>query len=320
MRLLRLIPTLALLAYSGPALAAGACGLTITASNFTINWTTSFLTQAVSFTVEKANATTCDYWVGITKGAAASAATRRMANGAKLLPYQVYKTNALANILKDSSDAPITSSNEVITDTFPAGTNILHTLQYFFDIPSSGSMDSTIVKDGTYTDTYTLNVYEGSDPTVAGPTPVTSSTITVTTIVPTIIRLSMVPQGGTFDDASINRTINFGVMSPGQSSNFDIRVRTNAGFSLAFSSANDGKMKPPAIPTSAGVPYLFYVNNALLDLSASSGTPVTVPSVSGETSMQGLVYPVKIVIGSFAATTIGGAQSDSITITATSIE
>lgn len=309
-----------LLVTSSQAQAAGICDLAIIANNFTVNWDLNFASQAISFTLNKPNAVACDFWVGITKGGAASAATRRMTTGTAQLPYQVYKTNALVNILKDSSDAPITTADEVITGGFPAGTNLTQVLQYFFDIPSSGSMSPTIAKSGSYTDTYTLNVYEGSDPTVPGPVPVTSAVVIVTTTVSKIIKLSLVPQGGIFDDASLNRNISFGVLSPGQSSSFDARVRTNAGFVLSFSSTNNGKMKPPAIPTSAGVPYSFYVNGGLLDMSNSAAVPVTIPAIPGATPVQGLAYPIRIVIGSFAATTIGGAQEDNITITATTTE
>ena len=221
--------------YTIPAVAN--CGLTLTASNISINWDLNFSTQAIQFTLQKANAPACDFWIGFTKGGGANATNRRMTAGSSILPYQLYKDNGYSKVLKDSNDAPINNSDEVLNGSFPAGTNITQTLLYFFDIPANGSTTPILIKDGSYTDSFTMNVYEGSDPTVASPSPVTSSGITVTAVVPKMIKMALVSSGGPFDSSAISKSINFGTLSPGQSSSFDLRVRTNAGFTVSFSSA-----------------------------------------------------------------------------------
>src|SRR5690606_6395492 len=99
------------------------------------------------------------------------------------------------------------------------------------------------------------------------------------------------------------------------------RVRTNAGFSVTFSSANNGKLKPVNPLTNSQVPYMFYANSALLDLSNSLSVPVVGLTGSGQTNLDGLAYPIRIVIGSLTAPNIlGGPHQDSITITATTTE
>lgn len=303
---------------SGPAQAA--CGLSIVANPITIAWDTNFVTQAISFTLTKADALACPMWVGFTKGGGASAATRRAVVGANQLTYQLYKEASLTNILKDSSDAAIGSVNEVISDTIPAGINAQVTYLYYFNVPVASSIAPTIVRAGVYTDSFTLNVYEGADPLVPAPTPVTSAAVAVSVTVPEILKTAMVPTGGGFEEASPGRSIDFGVLQPGQARGFDFRVRTNAGFDVTFSSANNGKFKPPANPASPGVSYQFYANGVLLDLSNSAAVPVRGLGgpVVGDftTGMQGAGYPIRIVVGSFAAATVvGGDVEDTITVT-----
>jgi spore coat protein U-like protein len=301
--------------------ALAACGLSVNAGNITINWDMTFALQSINFTVTKSDNAACDYWVGITKGGAATAANRRAVSGTRQLAYQLYKDNARTQILKDTSDAPITSNNEVLNTAFPVGTNITQTLQYFLDIPSSSSLAPTIVKDGAYVDTYTLNVYEGSDPTLVGATPVTSASVTLTVNVPKMIRLSMVSSGGAFDDASLNRNVDMGTLITGTSATFDLRVRTNAGFEVTFSSAGNGKMRKTGVTTGPGVPYILYANGTALDLSNSATVPVTGLSGTGETSTNGLAYPIRIVIDNYTPAQFpGGHKEDNILVTATTTE
>lgn len=301
--------------------AYAACGLSISAGNVSVNWNLNYSLQSVQFTLQKSAAQACDFWVGFTKGGAGSAATRRVTSGTRTLSYQLYSDNSRTLMLQDNTDTTITNPNQVLTGGFQTGTNLSQTLLYYLDIPFSNATSPTIVKDGSYTDTYTMNVYEGSDPTLAGATPVVSVTVTLTVTVPKMINLSLVNTGGAFDQSSINRNIDFGNLAAGQSSTFDLRIRTNAGFSVTFSSGGNGVMHRPPATTGPGVPYTMYVNGVALNLSSSAGTPVVGLSGSGETPLQGLGYPVQVVIGSFTnALLVGGQHQDSILITATTTE
>lgn len=324
MRNLSKLLVLAIGSLANSASVWAACGLSIAANPISINWDTSFATQGISFTLTKTDAGTCDYFVGFTKGGAASAATRRAISGANQITYQLYKENALTNVLKDPSDAAITSSNEVFSGQLPAGVGAQLTLVYYFNVPLSSSITPSIVKAGTYTDTFTINVYEGADPLVPGPTPVTSANVAVTVTVPEILKMSLVATGAGFDEAGLNRSIDFGMLSAGQTRTFDIRIRTNAGFDVTFSSANNGVLKPVANPASTGLAYQFYANGVLLNLTNSLAVPVRGlggPGVGNfETDLQGVAYPIRIVVGSFAgASVLGGEAQDTITITTTTL-
>lgn len=318
----KLIPIFVFLAaFLLPSESHSACGLTLTASNIVINWDLNFSTQAIQFTLQKVNNPACDYWIGFTKGGGSSIANRTLNSGTRFLPYQLYKDNGYTKVLKDSTDIPISGTDDVLNGSFPAGTNITQTLLYFFSIPSNGSTTPTIAKDGVYTDIFTMNVYEGSDPTISSPVPVTSSNITISTTVPKMINMSLVSTGGSFNPASISKSIDFGSLAPGMASSFDLRVRSNAGYSVTFSSTNNGVLRPAGHTTGPGVPYLLYVNGSLLDMSNSSGVPVVGIAGTGQTSLEGLGYPIRIQIGNFsAALLVGGQQQDHVLVTATTTE
>ncbi len=289
----------------------GACGLSLTTNNITINWTTSYTTQAIQFTLTKALAPACNFIIGITKGGAANY-SRLATNGGNQISYQLWKEPAQTNILKDSPD--VTSANDVIVGGFVGGPNLNQTITYYLDIPYSSMTTPTLAIAGAYTDTYTIDVYESNDPLVLGPV-VTSAVITLTVNVPRIIGLSLVNTGAAYDSFATNRAINWGTMTAGQTTVFDFRVQTNAGFTISFSSAYGGYMR--SAPAAAGVPYRFYANNVLLDLSG----PAAGPAGPGQTGLQGIAYPIRVVIGTATPQfLLSGSVSDIITVTATTTE
>lgn len=296
--------------------AHGACGLSVVTGNISVNWTNSFTYISVPVTINKSGPDACDYGFGLTKGAAASYATRRATSGAKLVQYQLYRENSLTNILKDVPD--VTSANEVVQGGFAGGTNLTQATEYYFRIPYNADVSPALISAGTFTDAFTLNLYEGSDP-LAFVTPVDTEAISVTITVPKIVAISLVSSGGGFIDGQTTRNINMGSLYDGQATGLDLRVRSNAGFDVTFSSLNNGKMKHAT--ANSLVPYQFYVNGALLDMSNSLAVPVSGLTRAGQTSMSGLAYPLKVVVGSvLGGPKLSGTHSDSITITATTTE
>lgn len=294
-----------------------ACGLTVTANNISIDWDLNFTTVAVQVQIDKANEEACDFGIGITKGGGASYATRRAITGSKTISYNLYKQSALTNVIKDVPD--ISSVNDVVTGGFQTGTNLSQTILYYLEIPYNLATSPSLVGAGTYTDSFTLSLYEGSDP-LAFVTAVDDATISLTITVPSMIGISLVDSGGSFQSANTTRNINFGTLSEGIYSQFDVRLRTNAGLSVTFSSENNGKLKHVNPAATSVVPYKFYVNGALLNLSTSSGTPVVGLTAGGQTAISGLAYPVRAVIGTIPSSNLAGNYQDVLTITATTTE
>jgi hypothetical protein len=202
--------------------------------------------------------------------------------------------------------------------TLPEGANQEVTLTYYLAIPYSLATAPTLAKSGAYVDTFDIKVYEGDDP-LTMETPVVSTSVTLTITVDPMIDLSLVSSGGSFDISKTTKTVDMGNLYQGLSRTFDMRVRTNAGYSVTFSSDNNGNLKAAGVASL--IPYSFYVNAVLLNMSNSKAVPVVGLSGAGSTDLQGLSYPIRMVIGNMGATTFyGGNHQDTVTITATTTE
>ena len=287
-----------------------ACGLSITASPINLSWDLSWTHQAVSLLVSKTNPAACTFGLGFSKGGAGSY-TRYASDGAKQITYQIYQDSGLSRVLKDVPD--ITSSNDVVMVTLPAGSNP-QTVQFYIDIPYTSATTPVLVASGTFTDSFTINAYEGSDPTAFAAPADASAAVSLNITTPTIVAVSLVDIGGVFQDSATTKTINFGNLFQGQIARFDLRIRTNSGFSITTTSTNNGRMKHATANTY--VPYKLYVNNVQSD--PTGVTPVL--AGSGTTAMNGLGYPVKIEIGSAPSTALAGSYQDTVLITATTTE
>ena len=292
----------------GPATAT--CGLSLSTSNLNLSWDLNWSTQAISIVVDKTDAGACTFGLGFSKGGSASY-TRYALKGGSQLNYQLYQDSGRTRILKDVPD--IASVNDVIMVTLPPGSSPT-TILYYVDIPYSLATSPLLVASGTFTDNFMINAYEGADPTLYTAPPAVSSPVSVNISTPTIVALSLVDSGGVFQDAATTKSINLGNIYQGQTSRFDLRVRTNSGFSVTTTSTNGGKLKHTV--NNSTLPYKLYVNNVLADPTGVA--PVL--AGSGTTPMNGLGYPVKIVIGSLASMAIAGSYQDSIVITATTTE
>jgi len=299
-----------------PLSAWSACGLGLAAAHVTINWDLTFTTLAVQLTVTKTQAAACSYWIGISQGGAASYAARRAVDGTKEIRYQIYKDAGLNNIIKHDPD--IVSADDVITGSFLGGVNLVQNVLYYLDVPNDLATTPNLVPAGTYLDTFAIDLYEGNDP-VATPPPVDTQNVNLTINVPTMIDLSLVDTGGAFNSAQTTRSVDFGMLAPGQTAAFDLRVRTNAGFDIKFASTNSGSLAPTVNPVGGtGIPYLFYVNTVLTNLTTVLTSAL---SGAGTTGLSGLAYPMKIVIGNFTTgSQLAGTYEDNIQIEATTVE
>ncbi|MEQ1664108.1 MAG: spore coat protein U domain-containing protein [Bdellovibrionales bacterium] len=298
--------------------AQAACGLSFTSNAININWTINFTYIAVQLQIAKTGPDACDYGLGFSKGGGASYVSRQGTVASSLIRYQLYKDNGLTQVLKAVPD--ITSADEAVQGGFQAGSNMTQTVNYYFEIPYNLAVTPSLVAAGVYTDSFVISLYEGSDP-LAFVTAVDTASVNVSITVPTMIALSLIDSGGGFQEGSTMRTVNFGTLAEGQASSMDFRARTNAGFNVTFSSANNGFMKHTNPAKNSLVPYSFYVNGVLLDLSNSFAVPVSGVTASGQTSLSGLAYPIRVVVGNVSSGgKIGGPHSDSITITATTTE
>jgi hypothetical protein len=240
-----------------------------------------------------------------------------MTQGTATLPYQLYSLSNLSqtNILEEISDA--TQSTNVISSSY-SGSTSQNQNTYYFDIPYSGATSPALVKSGSYSDSFVVKAYQG---TFANPAknPDDTVTITATAVVPKIIRISLVNTGGSFDQNSTTQNLDFGALSTGASKSIDLKEVTNAGYSVTFSSQNNGVLKHATPGISTTVPYTLTVNSTTVNLTSSAASPVEVARGNGQTSLNGSTQTVSVTIGQIS-NQLAGNYSDIITVTATTIE
>jgi spore coat protein U-like protein len=287
--------------------AFAACGLSIVASDLSLEWDLTFTAPAIAVQVSKTDPGSCTFGLGFSKGGAGSY-TRALSGAGGSLSYNLYQDSGLTHVLKDVPD--ITSANDVVMVTLPPGNNPSNQF-YYFQIPYAAATSPNLIAAGTYTDSFIINAYEGSDPTAFVNPPAVSTPVSVTVTVPKMIALALVDTGGVFQDTATTKSIDFGNISSGQVSRFDLRIRTNAGYSVKVQSTNNGKMKH--VSKNSFVDYSLYVNNVLAD--PTGATPVL--TGSGQTGLNGLGFPVKIVIGTLGNLPLAGTYKDSVIITVT---
>lgn len=312
------IATLVLFNCPHRAQAESTCGLSLSLSNVNLVWSASFATQQLTFTLRKSKGKACNYSVTFSKGTSnPSNYNRYMLSGTNQLNYQLYKENSLTNILKDYPDA--TTNNDVITGSFSSSQNQTQTLTYYLQIPYNLATQPHLKPPGNYTDSFVVKAF---DLTNGGTTtPDSNVTVSVSTSIARNIQLSLVSTGGGFDPNSTTQSLNFGTLTQGATLGFDLRVLSNAGFAVTFSSQNNGVLKLTGSPTSPAttVSYTLTVNGAAKNLSSSQSSPVTVASGSGQTTTSGVANPVAVTIGS-VSNKMAGSYSDNITVSVATTE
>ncbi len=304
-----LLTSLLLLA---PAALAGNCRLGLRTSNVSLVWTPSLATQQIDFTVTKVKNDSCDYVITFSKGGAGDY-NRRMVSGPGALNYQLYKESSLTNILKDSSD--VTGSGDAITGSFGKGTNLTQTLTYFLQIPYNLATTPKLKPAGTYSDNYVVSVFNGTA-TDGLSAPDATAAVSLSTSVPRNVQLSLVRTGAGFDPNSTAQSLDFGTLSENAARTFDIRILTNAGFSITFSSQNQGVLQHTSPGIKTTIPYSVVVNSTTQNLKNG---PVVVATGSGQTTTSGAVNPVSITIGSLKDK-VAGNYADNITVTVATTE
>lgn len=296
-----------------PSLARGACTVNLSVDNIDISWDLNYTYQAVTYTISKTSVDACDYGIAFSRGGASNYTRRMVGPGGVILPYQLYKEVSLTNVLRYPSD--ITGSNDVILGSFAAGVVPAQQFTFYLQVPLATATSPALKPYGTYTDTFDVSAYEGTDP-VAFATPMTTSPVTVTATLPKIVQISIGNAGDGFDPGTADSTIAFGALSSGMIAQRELKVRTNAGYSVSFTSANQGKMAHTDPLVTTEVPYTVSVNAVPLDLSGGAATAAT---QAGQTSIEGNQNPIMVRIGNLDGA-LSGAYEDTITITVSSTD
>lgn len=292
---------------------ADTCALMVGVSNVAINWDLNFNFQAITVTVTKTSQSACDYGIAFSRGGASNY-TRRLVSASNVaLNYQLFGDANLSRILKYAGD--ITSTNDVLQGHFNAGTVPPQQQTYYVQVPLALATAPSFKPYGNYTDTFDVSAYSGTDPTQFA-TALATQSVNVSVLVPKIVQLSIGQPGASFDPSQVSNAVAFGNLTPGMYAQRDLLVRTNAGYSVSFSSLNHGVMVHSNPNVKTTIPYTFMMNAGAIDLTPNTSAPF---QLSGLTSIEGNRNPIMIQVGN-VLNAMAGTYSDTISISVNSTD
>lgn len=285
------------------AWADGDCDLTMSLGNFTGSVQDVAQVLPQSMTVSHGdNSNNCrNYNFYFAKGQANSY-QRQAYSGGYALPYNLYRTVSLGNILKDYGDA---GANEFLRVNMP-NRNTNYTATWYVEVKSKNALFN--VPPGTYTDTLPVNVYNvrsNGNLEYQG-----SRYMTLSFVVPRYAEVSVVPETQAHNPTSTVYIMDFGTMVPQEELRADLLVKANVPYGMHVSSTNGGFLKKS--PDTTPVPYQIQIG--------SSGwiTPPTYPYWLGQeasgSSQSGRRYNIKVKLGNFG-TLDDGDYTETITVT-----
>lgn len=226
--------------------------------------------------------------------------------------------NEGGNVIRDLADAG--DSSQVISGTAPAGSGVLNYAA--FSAVLSIFIEAGQLQDSNpaYEDTLSMRFYYGNieDSSSYDPAnPDATATLTVLGNVPPFVEVALVEEGEGYPrfGRTTQRTMDFGVMSPGDSQQYDLLVQTNALLAIDLASTNGGVMAyqgtsaPPGLPTE--VDYELSVDGQIVDLSGGTA--------SLGTGLSGFRWPFVVTILPYDVPVAGNYQ-DVIDITVSAVQ
>jgi hypothetical protein len=125
------------------------------------------------------------------------------------------------------------------------------------------------------------------------------------------IDLSLVDSGAPFDIGSTIKNMNFGALSQGQQLNFDLVIKTNAGYRVRMESQNRGKL----VYRTSSVPYTLSLGGSTVSLDGET----IVTQGSGVSGNSGHRLPGRITISALGNAQ-AGTYTDAVTIRVSTTE
>lgn len=311
---MKLIFLLSFMIYAKGALAACGFLLGLPSVNYTVVDPSTVISQNFTLTRDKGGAKCNDFVVGFSRGG--STDYNRIATSAahgSTISYNLYKTNAATNVLTTRGDS--TSINQVITGTIARDET--KSLNYFFKLGTLSTTATT--RAGTYSDSVLVTASE--DDYLSAIPPEVSQPLLINIVVPQMISISLVDSGALHNNSSTSKILDFGELTEGEELGFDVRVVSNAGFTLSVSSANNQFLQLENETNSASnkIGYDFYASNLQRNLTSSLSTPVNISSGVGSTPIQGVSVPIRVIINNVENKN-SGIYKDYVTFTVATTE
>ena len=294
---------LALTLLSTHAWGDGDCDYDLSLGNFTA--AVQDIAQVIphSLTISRdANSSNChNYRLYFGKGLANSY-QRRAYSGGHSLPYNLYRTVGLGNVLKDFGDASV---NEYLSGFMP-NRYADYNATWYVEVKSKDLLFN--VPPGTYTDTLPVKAYNlrnNGDVDYQA-----TRYMTLSFVVPRYAEVSVVPENQAHNPSSTVYIMDFGNMEPNEELRADLLIKANVPYGMSVSSSNGGFLKKT--PATTNVPYQIQIG---------SGGWISPPTSSywlgqeySGSSQSGRRYKIKVRLGNFSNLD-DGEYNETITIT-----
>lgn len=256
------------------------------------------------FRVRQNGRGSCRFFVTVDNGGASSAQNRRLYHSNRMdsLPVQICIDSSCSSVIKPIQEAA--SSSDVIIGSFSQGGD--NDAGFVFR-PRLGP--SNYERHGDYETNFTMRLYSG---TLTGSHSLEDTeSFRLRYRMNKRIDLSLVNPGAPFDPSSTSKTMNFGTLKQGQRLDFDLVIKTNAGYRVRMESQNRGKL----VYRGSSVPYSLSLANAAVSLS----TEATVSQGGGASGSGGYRLPGRITISSIGDAQ-AGTYTDAVTIRVSTTE
>lgn len=282
------------------------CGLSLNVDNIVFSWNGNNLVYTASLRLERTSSSLlCRlFFIGFSTGVAGNY-NRNMISGSETVAYNIFRDNNTNNPLKSLNDA---SNNSERIFIFMRGSEFERTLTFEgrLPVPNSGR---TVLPKGNFTDLITAE----ARPVINGTNSATK-TFQVSLNIPAEIDISLVAPGGNFDPTKTSYTMDFNVITAGDTRQVDLKVKSNAGYSLSLSSQNGGQLKHVA--ENYNIPYQMKVNGGVRQFAGPT-VPLIIGTGTGITPATGVNFSLSMEMGN-PANKLAGSYEDVITVIATS--
>jgi hypothetical protein len=285
------------------------CGYSINAIDINIPYQNLEVGQVISVNVEAQRtnlADECrDFHFTITRGGS-SDYQRRLEHNGSTIDYNFHKKQNSSIPIKDYPD--INTVNNYVTEKFKKNVGSQSFNVY---LVRPAVTPGSIFEGGVYVDNVDYKLYAVSNGTSSADT---SLVIQVSMLMPVYIDISLVDVGAPFDINDTDQSMDFGSLEQGEAQAFDLKVVSNASYTISFSSSNNGALKH--LSGEYFVTYVLTVDGTVKSLAGSNASPVPVAMGNTTTTTGVATHPVSVTIGS-VLNKLEGAYSDFITVTAT---
>lgn len=283
------------------------CGFNIDVNNIVFNSIGSSVVYTANLNVSRTlRLGFCrTIYIGFDTGNAGNYNREMFNSSSDRLSYNLYKDNTSNVPLKALADA--SNSNEYVRLAFQGNqSTVSATIEGRLPIPNQGR---TFLPEGRFVDLVNATVVGGlfnSD------SDTTNFQIEVTN--PIAVDISLVPPGSTFDPSATSYTLDYAEITQGESRRVDLRVKSNAGFTVSLESQGGGRMLHTS--ENDNIQYTLKVNNGVQSFSGP-GVPLVIGTATGVTQTNGSLFELEFLTGSPAGK-LAGQYQDVITIIATS--